>query len=51
MQKLKVKIMSPYIMMWNSPIPVGHNNFMEAMLIFIVKINVGPINSQPTLNL
>jgi hypothetical protein len=33
----------------NSPIIVGHNHFLEPMLILITRINVGQINIQPTL--
>ena len=28
----------------NSPISVGHGNFLEPTLIFIVRINVGHVN-------
>jgi len=33
-----------------SPITMGHNNFLEPMLILTIKVNVGHIIIQPTLN-
>lgn len=35
----------------NSPINVGQNDFLEFMLIFIIRSNAGHINVQSTLNL
>ena len=34
----------------NSPIAVGHSNFLEPTLIFVMIINVGYINIQPMVN-
>ena len=34
----------------NSPIAVGHSNFLESMLILIMRVDVVHINFQPTLN-
>ena len=33
----------------NSPIIVGHNKFLEHVLILLVRMNVGHITFQPTL--
>ena len=37
--------------LYSPSITVGHSNFLEPTLILIMRINVGHINFQPTLNL
>ena len=34
----------------NSPITMGHTIFLEALLIFLIRINIGYVNIQPMLN-